>query len=318
MKRCFMGLIACILMLLFSVYFFIPDYVLLSSNTFVIATKEGLYRNLTGEENWTKWWPGKYLNQINPQAHRKFLFDNYGFQIEGIQINSLDISANKSNTEIKTSLHVFPSVSDSVKLLWEGVIHTSFNPLTRLQRYITAKELNKDMNIIIDKMRSYLSKNENIYGINIRKEHVSDSILIFKIATSKGLPETDFIYHNLNDLKTYIAGNSAHETGFPMLNIYTADSINYVVKVAIPVDKRLTSSGDISQRWMLGGGNILAADVKGGYNSVNTAFKQLENYVNDHHYIAPAIPFQSLITNRSKERDSSKWITRIYYPIMYF
>ena len=67
---------------------------------------------------------------------------------------------------------------------------------------------------------------------------------------------------------------------------------------------------------MLGGGNILITEVKGGSNKINNAYKQIRNYISDYNRIAPAIPFESLVTDRSKEPDSSKWVTRIYYPVM--
>jgi len=62
-------------------------------------------------------------------------------------------------------------------------------------------------------------------------------------------------------------------------------------------------------------GNILVAEIKGGIYSVNEAERQLVNYANDYKKISPAIPFQSLVTNRQLEPDTSKWVTRLYYPI---
>jgi hypothetical protein len=38
--------------------------------------------------------------------------------------------------------------------------------------------------------------------------------------------------------------------------------------------------------------------------------------VQDHQRVAPAIPFQSLVTDRTKQPDTSKWVTRLYWPIM--
>jgi hypothetical protein len=67
---------------------------------------------------------------------------------------------------------------------------------------------------------------------------------------------------------------------------------------------------------MLGGGNILITEVKGGQNEITNAYKQIQNYVSDYNRSAPAIPFESLVTDRRKEPDSSKWITRIYYPVI--
>jgi hypothetical protein len=67
---------------------------------------------------------------------------------------------------------------------------------------------------------------------------------------------------------------------------------------------------------MPGGGNMLVTEVKGGQIEVNKASVQLLNYISDYNRTAPAIPFESLVTDRRKEPDSSKWITRIYYPVM--
>ena len=67
---------------------------------------------------------------------------------------------------------------------------------------------------------------------------------------------------------------------------------------------------------MLGGGNILVTEVKGGKAEINKAYKQIMNYMADHSRTPPAIPFESLVTDRRNEPDSNKWITRIYYPVM--
>jgi hypothetical protein len=84
--------------------------------------------------------------------------------------------------------------------------------------------------------------------------------------------------------------------------------------VGIPVNKVLNESGDIVLKRMVLG-NILEAEVQGGTFRVNQAAKQLEHYVSDYKYSSPAIPFQQLVTNRLQEPDSSRWITRLYYPV---
>jgi hypothetical protein len=101
-----------------------------------------------------------------------------------------------------------------------------------------------------------------------------------------------------------------------MLNIETADSINYHVRVALPISKVLSTSGEILEKRMPGQGNILVTEFKGGIDAANKAFAQIENYANDYQRVAPAIPFYSLVTDRLAEPDSSKWITKIYFPVM--
>ena len=62
-------------------------------------------------------------------------------------------------------------------------------------------------------------------------------------------------------------------------------------------------------------GNILTGEVKGGTYTINQAEMELKNFVTDFKRISPAIPYQSLITNRLQEKDTTKWITKLYYPI---
>lgn len=144
---------------------------------------------------------------------------------------------------------------------------------------------------------------------------MADSNYIFTSATSANYPVTDTIYKMIDRLKNYVSKNGAKETGYPMLNIFK-ERESYIVKVALPVDKKLTNSGDIKYRWMLKGGNILIAEVKGGSYQIEKAFKEMANYVEDHNRVAPAIPFQSLITDRRQEPDTNKWVTKIYWPVM--
>jgi hypothetical protein len=57
------------------------------------------------------------------------------------------------------------------------------------------------------------------------------------------------------------------------------------------------------------------AEVKGGPSRVDGCLLAVENYVKDHNMMSPAIPFQSLVTDRMAEKDTAQWITRIYYPV---
>ncbi|HZH63621.1 MAG TPA: GyrI-like domain-containing protein, partial [Flavisolibacter sp.] len=140
--------------------------------------------------------------------------------------------------------------------------------------------------------------------------------LISTSTTTSGYPSADRIYSLIDKLQAFAQTKGAKQTGQPMLNINTPDSISYRVQVALPVDKKLKDEGDIFYRWMLGGGNILVMEVKGGYATINKAFMEMENYVRDFSRTAPAIPFQSLITDRRKEPDTGKWVTKLYWPVI--
>jgi hypothetical protein len=56
-------------------------------------------------------------------------------------------------------------------------------------------------------------------------------------------------------------------------------------------------------------------EVRGGDYTVNQALEHLQEYMNDYQRATMAIPFQSWVTDRSAEKDTTKWVTKIYYPV---
>jgi hypothetical protein len=309
MKRWGIGFLVVILLLLVCVYTFIPNIVILKSNVAIKATRAGVHRMLLDKNNITKWWPGRINND-------SLFFNTLSYQINDNNITVMPVAINGQSTIISTSLFLIEVKIDSTQLEWVGAMVTSYNPVKRFFAYLKARSINNDMTAILQKAEAFYKIPENIYGFEIKKELVTDSILIQTSGRCKGLPANQFIYTLVNKLKSYTLSNSAKETGYPMLNVIAADSINFDVKVALPINKALATSGDILQKRMLGRGNILVTEVKGGLAITSKAFFQIQKYAEDYQRSAPAIPFYSLITDRTKEIDTSKWITKIYFPVM--
>jgi hypothetical protein len=281
----------------------------LKSNITVKAARSGISRVLSDKNNIAKWWPGQISDD-------NLYFNDFVYSIKKGNITTLPISISGQNTEVSTSLLFIPLSKDSTQLEWVGAVATSYNPIKRFLIYQKVKKIERSNDSILQTMEIFYSKPENIYGFEIKKEFVTDSLLIATSGKCTGFPTNEFIYSLIAKLKNYVAVNSAKEAGYPMLNIGTLDSVNFEVKVAIPTDKLLPSSGDILQKRMPGRGNILVTEVKGGAGIAAIAFEQIKKYADDHERNAPAIPFYSLITDRLKEPDSAKWITKIYFPVM--
>ena len=309
MKKWMMGMMVFVILLLVALYVFIPNSVTIKSSISIKATRGGINRMLLDKNNMAKWWPGTVRSD-------SFYLNRFTYHLYNGNITVLPVSINDNHAAIATSLFLIPVTTDSTQLEWVGSIATSNNPVKRFFTYKKAKTINSDMSLILQKMETFYSKPENIYSFNINKATVVDSFLIATTGEHKGYPGNGYIYNLSDKLRYYAIANGAKQSGYPMLNISTTDSINFEVKVAIPTDKLLPSFGDISQKRMLGRGNILVAEVRGGVEIINQAIEQMQKYVDDYQRKTPAIPFCSLITDRTKEPDSSKWVTKIYFPVM--
>ena len=84
--------------------------------------------------------------------------------------------------------------------------------------------------------------------------------------------------------------------------------------VALPINKAVNNEGDFLFKQMVKG-NTLVAEVNGGRATINNGLKALEQFKSDYQFTSPAISFELMITDRRAERDTSKWVTRLYYPV---
>jgi hypothetical protein len=315
MKKLIFTFIILTILAVGALYLFIPSNMIISQKINLVVNAKGFNRIFPNENQWYKWWPGKILADAG-KITLSFQLNKNDYTIIEKRLNSIVILINNERASFHTELYFLALTPDSITLNWEGNYKSSRMPITRLKSFYEIKKLKKDLQKVLQTINDFYSKEENIYGMQIKKDHVIDSTLISTTSTSKGYPTVESIYNLITQLKKYAAKHGAKQTGFPMLNINTSDSISYLIRVALPVDKKLKNAGTIVYRWMLGSGNILVTEVKGGIYSINNAFEELENYIMDHNRIAPAIPFQSLVTDRSKEADTSKWITRAFWPVM--
>jgi hypothetical protein len=310
MKKLLILILVVLGILVAASYLFIPNKIIISHSIYLQVNRPGLYRNLLDDSNWPKWWPGQVKNEKGMQL----MYKGEKFYIEKKQVISLVLTVSNSPLHSATELNIIPA-TDSVQLLWETTVSTSNNPIMRALYYFKSQELSGDMREILDTMQLYFSKTKNVYNLDIREDHVTDSTLVSTYSMGEGYPSTAFEYALIDSLRNYISLNGARETNFPMLNVSTSDSVHFLTRVAIPIDRILPDSGNISYKWMLGGGNILVAEVKGGPLKIGKAVAIVGDYATDHHRVAPAIPFISLVTDRRKEPDTSRWVSRIYFPV---
>ena len=305
MKKILMALALLLAIVLAAVYLFIPGKIKIESTISLKAALPGVSRSLMDENNWTKLWPGE----------TPFNYQNQTYSIKGKLFSVFDIDIYSGNDTIKSRLHLLPVKNDSMIISWHADHVTSNNPFTRFSQYRQAKAHEKNMNNILQSMKVFLEKTKNIYGFEIKRVLVTDSVLIATRRSFTHYPDVLEIDEMIRSLRKYIVQKNAIEKNAPMLNVLMTDSLKYEAMAAIPVDRSLPGTNEFASKFLLKGGNILEAEIKGGPHTISNSMQEFENYRSDHKYSSPAIPFQLLVTDRAKETDTTKWITKLYFPV---
>ena len=99
------------------------------------------------------------------------------------------------------------------------------------------------------------------------------------------------------------------------MNVRQLDDGSFESQVAIPTNRFLANDGKIESRRMVPG-NFITAEIHGGPYTVNEAINQMNYFISEYNKAQIANPFQLLVTNRLSESDTSKWITRLYVPVV--
>lgn len=313
MRKWVLLLLTCLLLLPGIVYLSIPSPITIEEVSRIALNAKAFTRSFYDETTWKQWWPEEQVKNGN---RNNFVLHSNKYSLVEKRHLSLLLFIQSGTDSISSELFIVPVQPDSVEITWSGVVNTSANPLKRIKVQQWAKSISADMRLLLQKIRDHYSHDDHLYGVTVREEKVVDSNLISTSLTTNRYPMTTVVYSMLDKLKAFAQKNGAKQSGLPMLNITAGRDSTYLVKVALPVDKKLRDEGSIQYRWMLGGGNILVTEVKGGPSQIEKAFAAMELYVDEHDRIAPAIPFQSLVTDRRAEPDTNKWITKIHWPVM--
>ncbi|MEJ7675970.1 MAG: GyrI-like domain-containing protein [Chitinophagaceae bacterium] len=315
MKKWLMVLLVLCGLALICSYFFIPTRINFAKVTYIKANINSGTRYIYDETKWRKWWPAAMQGGLSDSGKNEQLYSykNYSYVIKLKMYDGMSISIEHDSNMVNSFLHIIALNRDSIFVEWKGDLPATYNPFKKISNYILATKVKRNISEVLQTAKMFLENKENVYGLQIIQEKVEDTLLISTRHTSKEYPSTATIYNLIKNLSDYIFLHGAKETNYPMLNVMQDSSV-YNTMVAIPINRGIPPNENFLLKKMVPG-KILVTEVKGGRYTADDGLKRLTIYMEDNLMRSPAIPFESLVTDRTKEPDTAKWITKIYYPV---
>jgi len=311
MKKLFFALLTVIILLICSIYIFIPSTITVSTVRYVNAYHGSILKFQSDKKALGNW-----FQTISTKTESGYSYKGFDYSINNTISNITEIRVKSENLDLKTSFISLNIYLDSSALQWVTEIPSGFNPLERIRKYNEAKALKESMTGLMDQMKIFLDNSSNMYGILVKETQLKDSILIATKIQTLQYPTVDLIYQQVKKLSDYATSKNASATNSPMLFVKKTDNMHYEAMIGLPINKKIEETNEIRIKRMPYNGNVLVTEIKGGTYSIKKSFDQLETYLNDSKRTSPAIPYELMITDRSKETDTAKWVTRLYYPVM--
>lgn len=314
MKKWLFVLLAAIILFCVGTYIFIPVRISISSTAFIKTTDLGTERFVLDETNWRKWW--NYTDSSSREHALKGPFMRNGDKYHLIQkfYKSVDINIFHNAESLNSKLLIIPLALDSTGIEWKTEISSGNDPFTKLTKYLDARKIKKNMDQVLASLSGFLSNIENVYGINIEKNHLKDTLYVTAKTDLTHYPSTEELYNHIKKIQAYVTKNGVQQSGSPIFNVTQMDNNRYQLMAGIPVNQFLKEADGYSSKNMVKG-NFMISEVVGGNYAVDKAAESLQQYFLDYRKTSMAMNFTMLVTDRLLQPDSSKWITKLYRPV---
>ncbi len=307
MKKIFFTILVLLILAFAVIQFIIPEKIRITGSNNIELSPLALQRGITNPNNWAHWFPG----ELNSGS-----YNGKEITVTPLQknISSIKIKVQIKNASFTGSIGNLSGESDEKLFYSLEADQESTGPVSRIDQYMKARKVKRHLETVLEKMESFLSDNKNIYGFPLQIGKVKDSTLISAKITTSGYPQTGEIYGLIDELHKYIAQQNGIIRDSAMLNIFPLQGNEHQVMVAFPLLRDIPSTEKFTIKKMILG-NLLQTEVKGGLHTIQKGEQALQNFMNDYRRESPAIPFQTLITDRRTVTDTSLWITRLSYPV---
>jgi hypothetical protein len=277
----------------------------------VKANFNNIYRQIFIKENWSNW-------LVKDANKNSFIIKECEFSfLKSPNENVVVVQLKNDKQQVQAYYQFTQLAFDSILVKSEAIVKAKTNWITdKISAYFFAKKVDNALKEFIAVFKSFAEDKKQFYGLTAALTKLPDSCMIAKKAFTANYPTTYQIYKEIEVLQQYALANNAIAIKPPMLNVKQLQPFGFEFMVSLPVNKRLAGKGDILFKQMLPYGNYLESDsIIGDQKRVDSLFISFENYKNDYNFTSPAIPFQSLVTNRLLVKDSTKWVTKFYFPV---
>ena len=297
-----------LIILLVCIYVFIPSTITTSKTVSVKCVDKNVLLLIGNKQGWSKWLPKESF------ASDLIQYKDYHLKLGGATYTSVTFDALKKDDTIFNEIGFVNDSVTKTKISVISSVATGINPFTRFRKWQMMKSYETVIDDLLQRFISFAEDKKNIYGVEITDGRIPDSLFISTRKTFDHHPTEAEIYQLIDELKVYANAKNSKQVNQPMMHLEHLDSSHFEIMVALPIDKVIDNEGNFLFKQMVKG-NTLIADVHGGRATINNGLRALEQFKSDYQFTSPAISFELMITDRRAEPDTTKWFTRLYYPV---
>ena len=258
----------------------------------------------------------KSMSNFKDKSKNQIKIDDIQFSLNNVLSNLIQVDITTDKLKTKSFITVNSINKDSAAIHWFFEIKSDWNPLHRWSDYQEAKKIKNATAQLLNEIKTFAEKPVNVYGFDIKEISLKDTLLIVTKFKCDKRPTNAQIYNATDELSNYLNKFNVKAVNNPMVTILDNQNYDYTVMVGLSISSKVPETDKYRLKRMPVNGKMFIANVTGGDLTIQNGYEALKNYLLDAKRPSPAVPFELLINDRRLNSDSTKWQTRIYYPVM--
>ena len=316
--------------------FLSPSHVRVERSLVMKAPSEIVFSQVNNLKNWKKWSPWYQMDTMAKMEYNEIAAGagaGYKWSSANDKVGSGDLTITASTPDsISTAMNfmehgiarakfVFAKKDSSTKVTWIMDSDLGMNPIGRIFGLFMDKMMGPDFEkglANLKKVAEAIPNGPKKYrGYEVMEEESSEKVYIVKKDSMGWDKIAEFYQKTLPAIFEAIGKAKLEMAGAPSGLFFTWDSINKTTLMAagIPVKGGANTKVKGFETVVIFPGTNLHITYLGSYNKIANAHFAMDDYMKEKSLLQGSPIIEEYVSDPSKEADSSKWITNIYYPV---
>ncbi|MCI0751594.1 MAG: GyrI-like domain-containing protein [Flammeovirgaceae bacterium] len=330
LKKILIGIVA-LVVLVAIVGFFMPEKTEVTRTVAINAPADYVFEEVNELKNWGRWSYWHHTDKTMKPAYGDVTAGVNAFyswtseQGEG----NLKFTESVPNQSIKYELnfagdpaagwYTFEKDGETTKLTSGFSYDHGANPFSRLMgKFMFVPEMNKAFDFNHDKLKE-IAEAKPKFTVNISEENTSP-ISYIGVSSSMSFEDQNAISAQMGksygELMTALTKSKVQMTG-PAFCLYpkwdeATKTMEMVCALPVPNDAKVPAKYKVMQT---SGGKVVKAIHTGDYANLDATHNQIDQYIAYKKLEISGAPWEVYITDPMVEKDTSKWVTEVYYPV---
>lgn len=314
---------------------FLPSKVHVERSRVIEAPVDVIFNQVNNLKKWRNWSPWLSIDpnmKINYKGPESGKGASYSWVSDDKQVGNGRLSILKSvphdtiiiemdfmeNGKSKGS-YFFQEQDKGVKVTWTMDSDMGLNPIGRWFGLFMDKMVGPDFEnglanlekvAKLESKASTLSQPLKIESISVASTPV---LTIRRKSTPAEISRT--LGQSYIEILTFIRMNNLKQTGPPFAIYHTYSDLEVDMEPGIPVEKLPVQTAGNIKASKMAKGKAVVADFYGPSEQTGKAHQEIEKWIKANNKKVMGSPWEVYVTDPGVEPDTSKWLTKIYYPI---